>query len=129
MKVLVCGDRNWTDKKTIWWALYGFPKDTELVHGAGSGADSVAHEVAGELGWAMRYPCIADWSIGPAAGPMRNRFMLDEHKPNLVIAFHSDLANSKGTKDMCTRAKAAGVPVIVIRSDKVSPGPLERKGL
>ena len=117
MKVLVCGDRNWTDKKAIWWALYGFPKDTELVHGACRGADTLADEVADDLGWAMIYPCYADWK-GPdknAAGPIRNQFMLDEHKPDIVIAFHSDLSISKGTKDMCTKAKAAGVPVIVIR--------------
>jgi len=130
MKILVCGDRNWHDKKAIWWALYGFPKDTELVHGACRGADTLASEVVDGLGWAKVYPCFADWSQGPSGGPIRNQFMLDEHNPDLVIAFHSDLANSKGTKDMCTKAKAAGVPVIVIRSDKPSPEPPpERTGL
>ena len=118
MKVLVCGDRNWTDKKAIWWALYGFPENTELVHGACRGADSIAHEVAKEFGWAKIYPCFADWTIGKRAGPMRNQFMLDEHQPDLVIAFHSDLSKSKGTKSMCALAKKAGVPVIVIRSER-----------
>jgi hypothetical protein len=41
----------------------------------------------------------ADWANhGKAAGPIRNRKMLDL-KPDLVLAFHADLTNSKGTKD------------------------------
>lgn len=116
MKIIVTGDREWTDKKAIWWALYGFPKDTELNHGACRGADTLADEVASELGWAVISPWFADWDgFGLAAGPIRNKAMLEESKPDIVIAFHSDLSKSKGTKDMCSQAKAAGVPVIVIR--------------
>jgi len=39
--------------------------------------------------------------------------MLDEGKPTYVLAFHDNLAESKGTKDMVTRAKKAGIPVEV----------------
>lgn len=54
----------------------------------------------------------ADWNqYGKAAGPIRNRVMLKEGKPDLVHAFHDDLANSKGTKDMVTITKDAGVKV------------------
>jgi hypothetical protein len=42
VKILVCGDRNWHDKEAVWWALYGFPKETELIHGACRGADMLA---------------------------------------------------------------------------------------
>lgn len=31
--------------------------------------------------------------------------MLDEGKPDFVVAFHNDITNSKGTLDMITRAK------------------------
>jgi hypothetical protein len=57
----------------------------------------------------------ADWQkFGKAAGPIRNQQMLDEGKPDLVIAFHEDLENSKGTQDMINRAKVQGVPVRLI---------------
>jgi hypothetical protein len=50
----------------------------------------------------------ANWKKhGRAAGPMRNQQMLDEGKPDLVIAF----PGGSGTADMVRRAKAAGVPV------------------
>lgn len=50
----------------------------------------------------------ADWDKhGKAAGPIRNQQMLDEGKPDLVLAF----AGGKGTDDMCRRARAAGVEV------------------
>ena len=38
--------------------------------------------------------------------------MLDESKPDLVVYFHDDIENSKGTKDMITRAEKANIPVI-----------------
>jgi ABC-type sugar transport system substrate-binding protein len=56
--------------------------------------------------------------------------MIDEHHPDIVLAFHSNIKESKGTRDMCYKAKKAGIPVIVIRSDKVAPEPpVERIGL
>lgn len=52
--------------------------------------------------------CPADWKKhGKAAGPIRNQSMLTEHKPDLVIAF--PLGESKGTRDMIRKAKAAGI--------------------
>jgi DNA-binding MurR/RpiR family transcriptional regulator len=60
----------------------------------------------------LSYP--ADWeAYGKAAGPIRNQRMLDEGKPDLVIAF-SDLPTTSGTYDMIKRAKAAGIPVYLV---------------
>lgn len=57
----------------------------------------------------------ADWlSYAKAAGPIRNKKMLDEGKPDLVIAFHDDIDNSKGTKHMVGIAKKARVPAYVV---------------
>lgn len=50
----------------------------------------------------------------PAAGPRRNQQMLDEGKPLLVLAFHDDIKSSRGTKDMVSRAKRAGIRTYVI---------------
>ena len=43
--------------------------------------------------------------------------MLDEGKPNLLVAFHDALEDSKGTLNMVSRAKKVGIKVIVIKSE------------
>ena len=114
MKILICGDRNWTNRDAIYRILYGFPHDTIVIHGACKGADTIADEIADKMWMDIRtYP--ANWDkLGLAAGPIRNREMLDKEHPDLVIAFHSNIKESKGTKDMCKEAKRLGVPVILI---------------
>lgn len=63
-----------------------------------------------------RYP--ANWQrYGRAAGPVRNQQMLDEGKPDLILAFHQDIVNSKGTADMIRRANRAGVPTRILTGD------------
>lgn len=117
-RLLVCGDRNFTDLKAIREVIEEIQPEV-VIHGACRGADLLAKKVAVELGiieWS--YP--ADWSqFGKAAGPIRNTQMLRDGKPDLVIAFHDDLENSKGTKDMVKQAKKAGVPTRIERSKEV----------
>lgn len=113
-RVLVCGDRNWTDVKKIRERLVSFSKDTVVIHGGARGADTIAGVIAHELGIKV-LEFRADWThYGRAAGPIRNQVMLTEGKPNLVIACHSDLDKSRGTADMVRRARKAGVRVEVI---------------
>jgi YspA, cpYpsA-related SLOG family len=116
MRILVCGDRNWTDRKAIFETLdmYDFLSESERAHiieGAARGADTMAGEWAVERGAPLEeFP--AEWTKhGRSAGPIRNAQMLREGKPDIVIAFHDDLEKSKGTKDMVRRAKDARLPV------------------
>lgn len=114
MKVLVTGDRNWTDKGTIHSVLSKLQKlgYTELIEGEARGADTIARNEALKLGYPIvsKYP--AQWNrYGRGAGPIRNRQMLDEGKPDLVVWFHRNLAESKGTKDMVNYAISRGVHV------------------
>ena len=61
-------------------------------------------------------PFPADWrKHGLKAGPIRNRQQFVEGKPTLGLAFHDFLENSKGTLDMVSIMRNAGVPVRVIR--------------
>jgi hypothetical protein len=66
----------------------------------------------------MKIPTVAypaDWNThGRTAGPIRNSRMLAEGKPDLVLAFTHDLSKSIGTRDMVTKARAAGVRVVVL---------------
>lgn len=118
MRVLVCGDRDWTDKSLIkrkLMALVELNGPLFVIDGACRGADSIGNEVAKEIKLKFkRFP--ADWTkYGPAAGPIRNGQMLKEGKPDLVLAFHDDLESSKGTKDMVRQAELAGVKVIKVK--------------
>jgi hypothetical protein len=47
--------------------------------------------------------------------PKRNQKMLDDGKPTFVLAFHDDIDESKGTKDMVTRATKAKVQFKVVK--------------
>ena|SRR5260221_10634670 len=114
MRVLVCGDRDWTEPETIADRLSKLPKDTVIIEGEARGADSLGKKEALRLGLlVLAFP--AQWDIhGKAAGPIRNQKMLKEGKPDLVLAFHNDIEHSKGTKHMVQIARKAGVPVEII---------------
>lgn len=116
MRVLVCGDRNWTNEAIISKVLDELKDDIEIIiDGHCRGADQIAHA------WAKRngidsacHP--AKWEeFGIAAGPIRNSFMLKTEKPDLVIAFHNDIHHSKGTRDMVRKAMKAGAKVRIIK--------------
>ena len=115
MKVIVCGDRKWKDRKAIFTRLFDLPSDTIVVEGGADGADSMAREVALSLG----YEVVTFWAAwkkyGKSAGPKRNIKMLNTG-PGLVIAFHDDLSQSKGTKHTVTEARKRGIETEVIGS-------------
>lgn len=111
MRVLVCGDRRFDDWSLLCQVLGRFGID-EIIEGGATGADFLARVWAKYLGVPFReFP--ANWKLyGKAAGPIRNKQMLDEGKPDLAIAFLAP--GSRGTKDMIEQARKAGVEVEVI---------------
>jgi hypothetical protein len=114
MRLLICGDREWTDLQLIRKAVKSLlPYLTEIIEGEARGADSLGKKVAEDLNIpVLKFP--ADWAkYGKSAGPIRNQQMLDEGKPDIVFAFHNDIEHSKGTKDMVTRARKANIKTVV----------------
>src|SRR5438477_270927 len=110
-RVLVCGAREWDDVDYIFERLddmvryYGIDF---VIDGCARGADRAAgwpcpsvklqkQQPEPRIGWAEsrgvphdHYP--AKWNeYGNAAGAIRNRRMLKEGKPDLVVAFHTQL--------------------------------------
>lgn len=117
MRVLVCGGRDFNENIFIWNVLYQKHCKTPftlVITGGARGVDFLADS------WALQqriktkmFP--ADWQkYGFSAGPIRNQQMLDEGKPDLVIAFPGGI----GTADMVRRAKKAGVKVEEVQYDK-----------
>jgi hypothetical protein len=128
MRLLVCGSRTWTDRTRLWQVLdrlvsdHGDGQVVTVMEGDARGADRLAGQLARERGWRLeRYP--ADWrGDGRAAGFRRNARMLQQGRPDLVVAFTvGPLQESRGTADMVRRARAAGVPVQVVTSDHPEP--------
>ena len=112
--VLVTGDRNWTDREKIRQVLTEYdPLTTLIVEGGARGADTIAREIAEELGFDV-LEVKAQWEkYGRAAGAVRNKLMYDKSHPTVVEAFHSNLGASKGTKHMVEYSKKGGTPVRV----------------
>jgi hypothetical protein len=117
VRVLVTGTREWTDRAPIERELGCLVVGSVVIHGAARGADRLAGEVAAALGLTV-IACPADWKkFGRAAGLVRNRSMLAEHKPDLVLAFHPALDKARGTRHMVELACKAGVPVRLVTGD------------
>ena len=108
-RILVCGGRDYTDMKKVYDTLDEL-HPTCIIHGMARGADALAGAYAQH--WQLdvdEYP--ADWNkYGKGAGYIRNKQMLDEGKPDLVVAF----PGGKGTAMMIKLAKEAGTPVIEV---------------
>lgn len=119
-RILACGDRNWIDKSSIDAVIselirqYG--DEIAIIHGNCRGADRLAGEVALEREL-VTVAVPAKWKKhDKAAGPIRNRYMLDKCRPHLVVAFHPDISRSRGTRHMINIAAEAGIPVMVVAS-------------
>ena len=90
---------------------------TLIISGGARGGDTMAEWWAKTEG----VPCDvyqADWTgLGRKAGPIRNQRMLDEGKPDLLVAF----PGGRGTADMVRRGREAGIEVIEVTYDAISP--------
>ena len=91
MRVLVCGTRTYLNEPFMKSILEKLDRDTVIIEGEASGADSQAKWIAKSLGLeVLEFP--ANWDkYGKAAGHIRNTQMLEEGKPDKVYAFFEDL--------------------------------------
>lgn len=115
MRILVCGDRHWKRMDIIERELKKFPHGTIVIEGEAKGADTLGRFVAEKLGFEV-IPFPAKWHIyGRGAGPIRNQVMIDDGRPELVLAFHENISESVGTKDMVNRARSNGIKVEIFK--------------
>ena len=89
MRVIVCGGRDCTQVQEVrdfLSAQHKIAPITRLIHGNAHGVDSIAAD------WADYFDIptsayTADWArYGRGAGPRRNQWMLEDGRPELVIA-------------------------------------------
>jgi hypothetical protein len=114
--IVVTGSRDWTNVETVKNVLLEY-RDLQptIIHGGCRGLDLIAKDVAEKIGY-KTIEVKADWQHhGRAAGPIRNRKMLDM-SPKQVIAFHDNIASSLGTKDTINESMRRGIPTYLVKS-------------
>jgi|SRR5712671_1244843 len=115
-RILVTGSREWGEfdiierELTDYYNLY--KGEIIIIHGeCPTGADKAASMVSEKL----KCPEIkfrANWKkCGRTAGPIRNKEMLDETKPDMILAY--PLRSSVGTKHMIRVARDMHIPIFV----------------
>jgi hypothetical protein len=125
MRIIVCGDRHWDNFQTVDFVLNDIYKahgELLVIEGGAKGADAMGLRWAKEAKSAGRIvdhiSVPADWkNYGRAAGPIRNAEMLDlvtDGGSSMVVAFHLNIDESKGTKNMVGQAEYLGVPVMLV---------------
>lgn len=93
------------------------PTDITIIEGGATGADSAAADFA-ICNYCQIKEYKADWKKhGKAAGPIRNKQMIQDGKPDLVVAF----PGGEGTKNMIEQAQAANIAVMIASSRRPTP--------
>lgn len=123
-RVLICGDREWTDGGLIEEALVHLQRVALVVEGGARGADWLGG-VAAEKHGIAHATFNANWDYyHRAAGPIRNGWMLKFGLPKLsgadnriILAFHNEIALSKGTANLIHFAKKADIIVRLTTAD------------
>ena len=108
-KVLVTGGRNYLNRRMVYEVLNRVSPSC-VITGGGLGADDFART------WALREGICyvevpANWTYyDKSAGPIRNHWMAEFLRPDLVLAF----PGGKGTKSMVDVARKNRIAVKVI---------------
>jgi hypothetical protein len=110
IKILITGDRDWNKPLIIREAIRSF-MPCSVIQGGARGADSLAFFACKILNVDCK-TYAANWEVyGRAARPIRNRLMLTDGIPDIVLAFHNNIFKSRGTKDMVKQALKRGITV------------------
>lgn len=119
-RVLVTGGRDYGNQERVNEVLDAALESANLakrpfilIHGGAKGADALSGVWASMRKDSVEervYP--ADWgNHGKSAGPIRNRLMLTDGDPHVIVAFKG----GRGTADMISQGKKAGVPVYEVK--------------
>ena len=113
IRIAVTGGRDFNNTQLVNDVFHEIAKiawSVTLIHGAARGLDTIAKQEAEKRFWAIRpYPVTSDeWKlIGRRAGPLRNRKMLADSNPHILLSF----PGGSGTSDCIKAALEMHIPV------------------
>lgn len=115
-KVVVYGGRDYSDASTLEIVLDFLLAEHSfklLIQGGAKGADTLAKDWGLKRGIIVEsYP--ANWGLhGKRAGPIRNKEMIVNGRPELGVGF----PGGAGTNDMTNQLKRAKIPTILVSKD------------
>lgn len=119
MKIIVTGGRHSRERELVFNWLSDFycelreaDDDLTVVQGGATGVDKYARDWCMQYGVPfVNYPYPRE--LGRAGGPIRNRRMAVQEKPDRVVAF----PGGAGTASMVRIARELGIAVIEVQSD------------
>lgn len=119
--ILISGSRYWntnSDYNKIKEELQKYP-NANIIVGDCRGVDTLTVKACKELNYNYKI-FKADWNLyGNAAGPIRNKEMVDclnkMEGEKIVLAFHENIDESKGTKNLIKIANENKIKVILIK--------------
>lgn len=123
MRIIVCGDRHLKDMSQMehfltHMYLFGAHQDKPdvIISGGAGGADYLAKKIAHRHRIEF-IEVVAEWTkYHKAAGPKRNAEML-KYGPDMVIGFHENISQSRGTQDMLRKALYAHIPTWLVEAN------------
>lgn len=111
MKILFCGGRKYNNTNKVVDVMNSLIEEFGrfgIIHGGAYGADTLCGAVGTAMFGLYEEVYEAQWGYyGKKAGIMRNIRMLEEGKPDLVVAF----PGGKGTAHMCKIARDVGIEI------------------
>jgi hypothetical protein len=113
MNVIVCGGRGYFDRAKVddvLDTLHWRRPIMALLQGGATGADELGRDWADRKNVKVRTYIAGKKSSGRASWSRGNQRMIDEGKPDLVVAF----PGVKRTADLIRRARLACIPVLLI---------------
>jgi hypothetical protein len=97
--IIICGDKEWNNYDSILNFVKTLDKRTTVIQGGRKGVDTLAKKACE----ACRMNCFTVFS--------KKSLEILDCGPVLVVAFHSNLDGSKGTKHIVNQAIAKQIPV------------------
>jgi hypothetical protein len=118
VRLVVTGGRDYDDRDPLESVLDGIHERLTvdvLIEGEARGADTLAREWAESRGITVE-PYPAKWQeYGRKAGPIRNRQMIDEGRPDYAAVFYDRPRDkSRGTANMHTQLDAFGIKILAV---------------
>lgn len=120
-RIAISGSRTWQDFVTLNYVLQAWLHDGGELHvgDCPTGVDALAKRWADGQSKVECVQYFADWeqygNYGKDnAGAVRNRKMLDESQPVILLAFRWP-GKSSGTEGCMKEAKARDIPILLIR--------------